>query len=308
VSIAGLLLLSSGGQARGAAPPTAAIQYTAPPECPGASTFLARLEDHTAGAWSVRGGAARADLMVEIRDGTSGKVGSVRRPGRQAEGAREISAADCRDLVEALALSTALSLQESAAPAATVAQVASPPAPSERAVWMAGAGAGATFVFPSQPMPEVSLSVENGRRAWPTGPAVGRPDARLAVAYARNDLADGARARFTFAAARLTLCPASLGLARTAGIRLCAAGEVGVLNGAGVSVTSPSSSRVLWGAAGAEMRLRWAASDRIVVDLVAELAVPLQQATFVFEMPRVEIARVPRLVGSGGAMVGFAFP
>jgi hypothetical protein len=35
---------------------------------------------------------------------------------------------------------------------------------------------------------------------------------------------------------------------------------------------------------------------------------PLERTTFIFEMPRVEVAKVSALVASGGVMAGFAIP
>jgi hypothetical protein len=293
-----------------AAMPTAAIQYLAPPECPGAASFRALLEDRRAGAWKVSTGDGEPDLVVEIRDGSAGKIGRVRRPRRAVDGVREIAAADCGELVQALALSTVLSLDEGTepAPVATVATTAaSPPVPAP-AAWMVGGGLQSLSLISSQPMPQLSLFLEIGRRAWRTGPALGRPDVRLALTHARNDVLSGERAHYTLSSADLTICPASIGFTATAGLRLCAAGNLGWVSGEGVSVTTPQTNRFLWAAAGAVARLRWAPGRRIVLDAQVGAAAPLERTTFVFEMPRVEVARVPALVVSGGVMVGFAIP
>jgi hypothetical protein len=293
-----------------AAHPTAAVQYRAPPECPGASAFLALLEDRTAGAWTVRIGDAAPDLVVEIRDESSGKVGRVRRPDHADEGSREIAAADCRDLVQALVLTTALSLEEREAAATAPAIVAKvpPPAVPDRSTWIIGAGVDTTLLFPSQPMPEASLFLERGRRAWPTGLAIVRPDTRLAITHARNDLFTSNRATFALSAAALTICPVSLGFTRAAGVRLCAAGELGMLSGEGVAVGTPKTTRFLWAAAGGGLRSRWSPGSRLTVEAQATLAAPFERTTFIFEMPRVEVAKVPAVVASGGLSIGFAIP
>jgi hypothetical protein len=293
-----------------AAVPTAAIQYLAPPECPGAASFMALLEDRRAGAWKVSTGDGEPDLVVEIRDGAAGKIGRVRRPRRAVEGVREIAAADCGELVQALALSTVLSLDErtNAAPAATAAATAVTPPVSAPAVWIAGGGLQSLSLISSQPMPQVSVFLESGRRAWPIGPALGRPDVRLALTHGRNDVLSGERAHFTLSSAELTICPVSIGFTTTAGLRLCAAGDLGWVSGEGVSVTTPQTNRFLWAAAGTVARLRWAPGRRVVVEAQMGVVAPFERTTFVFEMPRVEVARVPALVVSGGVMVGLAIP
>lgn len=312
-----LLLFVLAPAPAGAALPTAAIRYTAPPECPGASTFLSLLEDRTAGTWRFRAGDGAPGLVVEIRSSTvgnaSGKIGRVRWAGRADEGAREIAATDCHDLVQALALSTALSLDgdqsdPAAAPGTTaIAKQAMLPVP-QHASWIVGGGVLTTFVLPSQPMPQALLFVENARRSWPTGLGFHRPDVRLAISYARNDLFGADRARFALASASLTVCPVGLGLRETATLRLCAAGEMGMLSGEGIAINSPETNRFLWAAGGAVMRLRWAPGRRFAVEAQVGVAAPLERSTFVFEMPRVEVARVGALVASGGLMAGFAIP
>jgi hypothetical protein len=81
-----------------------------------------------------------------------------------------------------------------------------------------------------------------------------------------------------------------------------------LLSGEGISVTTPRTDRFLWVAAGAVARLRWTPGRRLVIEAQAGVAAPLERTTFVFEMPRVEVARVPALVASGGLMLGIAVP
>jgi len=297
-----------------AAPPVAVIRYTAPAECPDAARFLSLVASHTGGAWDVRAGGDEADLLVQIGAGAAGKVGSVRRRSAADEGTREIVAADCRDLAQALALSAALSLGRrppppAAVPATLGAVAATPATPAEQASWMVGAGLLTTFLFPSQPMPEGSLFIERGRRPGRPGPALHAPDVRLAVSHARNDLFGGPeRARFTLSSAGLSLCPAGAGLGQTAALRLCAAAEAGVLSGAGVAIAVPRTDRFLLAAAGASIGLRWAPTRRVTLEAQAGVSAPLWRTTFVFEMPRVEVARLPALVASGGITAGVTIP
>jgi hypothetical protein len=295
-----------------AALPVAAIRYSAPPECPGASTFLSLLESRTAGTWRVRVGDGASGLVVEIRDGAAaGKIGRVRRMGRTDEGVREIAATDCSDLVQALVLSTALSLDEQSAAAdlgtTAVARLVAPPE-APHSSWIVGGGALTTFLLPSQPMPQASLFVENGHRSWPIGFGIRRPDVRLSASYARNDLFGADRARFALASTALTICPAGVGVGESVSLRLCGAGEIGILSGEGIAINSPDTSRFFWAAGGAGMRLRWVPGRNLVVEAQVSVTAPLERTTFIFEMPRVEVAKVSALIVSGGVMAGLAIP
>jgi hypothetical protein len=250
--------------------------------------------------------------VVEIRDGAAGKIGRVRRTGHTDQGAREIAATDCRDLVQALVLSTALSLDEQSAATglATIAVAKSVPPPPEApySSWIVGGGALTTFLLPSQPMPQASLFIEYGRRSWPVGFGFRRPDVRLAIAYARNDLFGADRARFALASTALAICPVGVGFGETAALRFCGAGEIGSLSGHGIAINSPETSRFLWAAAGGLIRLRWAPGRSLVVEAQVGVTAPLERTTFIFEMPRVEVAKVSALIASGGLMMGFAIP
>jgi len=274
--------------------------------------FLSLLETRTRGAWRLAASDRGPDFVVEIHERSNEKIGRVWRPSHAGDGAREIIAADCRDLVQALALSTAVSFEEeraAATPAATIARAAPPRGTtSEASTWLVGAGLQTSFLIPSQPMAQASLLVENGHRLWSRGLGFHRPDVRLEVAYARNDLLGGDRARFALASASLTVCPVGVGLTAKASVRVCGAGEIGMLSGEGVAVGTPQTTRFLWGGAGGVIRLRWAPGNRVVLEAQASATGPLERTTFVFEMPRVEVAKVAPLVISGGLTLGFAIP
>ena len=313
LTIVAFALLTGVAPTKGrAAIPTAVIRYEAPPECPGPSRFLSLLEARSAGRWRARQTDRDPDFIVEIRNGVAGKVGRVRRGGRPGEGSREIASTDCDDLVQALALSTALSLDDdiSATSAAGPVIVARPTAPQEApgSSWIVGGGAANTFLLPSQAMPAASLFVENGRRLWASGLGIQRPDLRLALSYARNDLFGADRARFTLSDAGLTICPVGVGLGERSSLRICGSAEVGMLSGEGIAVGSPRMSRFLWAAAGAVARLRWAPGGRMIIEAHAGLVAPFERTTFIFEVPRVEVATVPALVAAAGLTVGLTIP
>src|SRR3954451_17431327 len=101
------------------------ITYEAPADCPDGQLFLAELTARTRDRQLVLG-AGQPSFAVEIRDSVGGKVGRVRRERENVD--REVSGVgvSCDELVRALALTTALSLEEAARPAADVR--AAPPA------------------------------------------------------------------------------------------------------------------------------------------------------------------------------------
>src|SRR5438477_1902053 len=148
--------LSLPGAAR-AADRTVGIDYQAPADCPPADEFVALLAARTEGTWRVRQGAGELRFAVQIRQLPAGTVGRLQRSsvGRVSE-AREVTGADCREVVRALALTTALSLDTEPAPAIVV----SAPAATARAsipgaapaAWSVGLGLGA-----SGPMPDALL-------------------------------------------------------------------------------------------------------------------------------------------------------
>ena len=47
---------------------------------------------------------------------------------------------------------------------------------------------------------------------------------------------------------------------------------------------------------------------QMVSEAQTGIAAPFERTTFVFEMPRVEVARVPALVASAGVTASFAIP
>ena len=81
-----------------------------------------------------------------------------------------------------------------------------------------------------------------------------------------------------------------------------------MLSGQGVAISVPRTSRFLFGAGGAIVRLRWAPGRRVAIEAQAGITVPFERTTFVFEMPRTEVARIPALVVSGGLTAGFTIP
>jgi hypothetical protein len=303
------LLLANG--LAGADQRTVAVDYAAPPDCPRAAEFITLVSRRAAGSWRFReGGGAVTRFTVEIRDDGAGKIGRIRRtsPGEISE-PRELVASNCREVVQALALTTALSLDTPqvgpGSPTIAAARVAPPKVPvSSRRAWMVGLGLSALDLLPPGPMAEATMVLENRDREWPSGIALHSPDLRLTLAHARNDvLASASRAAFSLSTVTLAACPVGWSV-----FRLCGTGEVGVLAGRGIEVETPRSTRSLWLALGARAGARWALTRTLVIEAQASVRAPLRRTDFVFEMPLLPVAKVPAAVASGGVVVGVTIP
>jgi hypothetical protein len=276
--------------AASAGEPTVGVTYRAPVDCPDSAEFLALLTARAAGSWRFREGTGEPQFAVEIRDVGYGKLGRVRRrTGGRVSEAREVRAGTCRDVVQALALTTSLSLGTTAERSA-----------ARPWIWSAGVGAAALTLLAPAPMLEALFYVEadgarrNGLHA---------PDLRLTLAHARNDLVSAGAARFSRSSVGLYACPLSW-----RALRLCLRGEAGLLAATGLAVDRPRSTLSWWTAAGAVASARWTFGRWLILEPFAGLRVPLHRAHFVFEMPRRLVAAVPAAVVLGGVSLGRTIP
>jgi len=274
------------------------FDYAAPPGCPGAAAFAAAVARRTAGAWELRDDPGEPRLSVTIVEDGDGTVGILRRTGRDAPAARELRATDCRDLVEGLALTTALSLeQEATLPSATAAPRAAPRL-------ALGAALSLATLLPPGPMAAAALFIERGDPDPASRPILRSPDLALTVTHARNDVFGGAgQARFSLTTASLAACP--LGWRA---LDACATAEIGMLDGQGLAIARPQSSRTLWLAGGLALRARQRIGRSLFLEAHAGLRAPLHRTEFVFEMPEMTVARVPALVADGGLALGALLP
>jgi hypothetical protein len=290
--------------------PTVGVEYVAPTDCPRVVEFIALVAARSPGSWRIREGDGELRFAIEIRDDAAGKVGRIQRTtARGPSAAREIAGNDCRELVQALALTTALSLEAShgaqAPPVATAARAIErgTAQPSSRG-WLVGAGISAVALLPPSPMAEATLFLERRDARWPTGLALRRPDVRLTLSHARNDLLGSPEhASFSLSSAAVAVCPLGWSV-----LRACGTAELGVLGGRGIDLDSPRSSRSFWLAAGGLARARWPLSRWLEVEVQASLRVPLRQIDFVVERPRLTLASVPSVIVGGGVALGVAIP
>jgi hypothetical protein len=262
-----------------------ALDYRAPAGCPDAAAFRRELVARAPAGWSAR----LPDLTVTIDAGERGFVGQLRGEGveRRLEGER------CDDVVRALALSAALTLEAAPAeeapaeepapaPAPTPAVAVAPPptpVPSDpsRRPPVVRVGVGVALLGGVMPDPELDVplhvEVAGGRET---------ASVRLSVASlsGQTEMSDGVRAEFGLLVASLEGCafPIRLGDVRLGG---CAAFEVGRLVARAEGLDEARRRVRPWLAPVALARLRWRLGGRVVVDVAGGMAVPLVRDRFV---------------------------
>jgi hypothetical protein len=288
--LAGVLCLVAVGAARraGAEPAKVGLSYRVPAGCPGWGEFTALLRQATGGGWRFEeDGGSR--FLVDVREEGDRKVGRLRRAA--STGAREVRGTDCREIVQALALTTALSLET---PRLEIAPVTAPViSPYDRG-WSATAGVAAVALLPPAPMLEARITLQA---------TTGGLDLRLAVAHARNDLLARGAAGFSLSVVAAGVCPL-----RWRALRLCLDAETGVLAAAGRQVERPRTSRLWWLAGGGTVSAAKTFSSSLSGELFVGVRRPLRRTDFVFESPRHDVGTVPSAVVAGGVALVRTIP
>jgi hypothetical protein len=273
------------------------IDYRAAPGCPGKDAFVKAAIQKSAGR--VVGLAGAGPLKVELRATPAGYTGLLQRVPEGSDptvAPRVLAAARCEDVVEALALTLALSLVPPVEPPGAeqvlAAAPARPPSVARAARRLSvGLGVRGGRYLNDAPMLGGALEVGLAREArsedgwWTAG-----LEGRLRISWLRNDLvlAPG-RARFAVLAAALELCPVHLeGRLR---VGLCLVSEAGRLDGEGIEIAHPQQGRSAWLALGGAAELQLALSRRWHLAGTAQVARPLQQTRFVFADPADPVTR-----------------
>jgi hypothetical protein len=285
------------------------VEYEAAPGCPDRGAFL----DATARKVPGKKPATTGPLKVEVRATLAGYTGTLeRRPvsDSEAPAPRVLSAARCEDVVEALALTLALSLvpPPEALPAATVTAVAPPPRASSGRRLTLGAGLQAGRFVAGAPMlgAAVTLGVSGAERPgerWSLG-----LEGRVRLSWNRSDVVLAAdRARFELMAGAVELCPLHLTAGR-ARMGLCGLAEVGRLGGEGIGIAHPQWGRSAWLAFGGGPDLTVALTRRWHVVGTAFVSRPVRQTRFVFAEPTLPVARTAGAAFSGALALAVHFP
>jgi hypothetical protein len=290
------------------------VDYVAPASCPDADAFSVLVRAHTKRVREAGEGEPAQTLRVELRESEGSVLGQLtaERDGETSD-VRALRGRTCADVVSALALTAALSLDPSArlslpppppaqaqmpAPATTVPSAM----PARRLSARVGATAGLARIVSPGVMPFIGVAGEvEATRSW-------RPAVRLSLLGASNALATDRAATFSWIALELEVCPFQLPLGLRAGLAPCGAAQGGVLRAAGRGEPTIYTESRLWTGAGASAHLPVAISPRWVIDLGAGILVPFRERDFRIEDPTRPLARTAAISWRAGLGSSWALP
>jgi hypothetical protein len=319
------------------------IDYDAPPSCPDQSAFSWQVSARTTRARLVEASesARTFRIVISLVDSTHlGRLTIVEVDGRQS--VRELQAPSCSELVDALALVTALAIDPRAdtRPLETLPQTPvsttppgsmplrrtpsspphkesahrQPPASAGRAAAARTAplrwtlGATITALSAVAPTPLIVLG-PFGEATWDDHSLLA-PTARVQVGISPTSSIDAAGARAHFALRPLGLletCPLRLSFASWASARpICAAFHAGLVRASSSGTVEPRSETRQWLALGLSARLFEAAVGALRLDLGAGVVFPLARDRYLIE-PKV-IHKVPVAGFDGSAAIGLRLP
>lgn len=330
-----LLLVATWALPVGAQPAEEAVrfQYGAPPECPDAQVFTARVRERTQRGRQAAPEELARTFNVEIApqaDGFSGAIEFLDDAGLKVN--RRLHDEQCDAVVSSLALVTALALdatlrqddtstEPQPAPPVALASVAPPPAAPAMPVRLAPArvasaprliarvgfsGAYSSVLHDSQPglSPQLGLL---GQLESPRGWALrllGHRDER------EFTVDEGRRAKLRIVGIESSLCPWQWRW-DAVGLLPCAVVDFGSLHGEGElgdQLKKASGSTIVWASVGGE--------GRLIIDpptlpfwleLRAGAIFPLTAHGFEFHAPPALVYKVPRFAFAGGLAFGVRF-
>lgn len=291
----GLWAMASGAEA--------GLLLTAPPECPGPDRLVEAVAARAPAA-------ARALATVAVTVEVTAVPGTYTARLTVGEGGvREVSAQDCAQVVDAIALVLALALRDAPPPPPPPPAVEPPPAPTlppapavptvvarppAVAAWSAGIGVGVVSGVVPGARPSVPAFLEVRR----IGPSAFRPAARVGFIWAAGAAQplDEAAARFSWFAAELEPC-AGWAVADDWLLDACLRGRLGALQGRGEAVLDAAAPWRAWASLGAAARARYDVFDAWFVEADLSASVNLRRDRFYFG---------PDLTAHRAAPVGFS--
>ena len=306
------------------------FDYRAPAGCPDAEAFATRVRERTARARVGEPGELARTFVVDVRTDDGGATARLSfTDSRGAPVVRSVRGQTCDEVVQAIALVTALAIEAgppvaseeipvlAPTPPASVPPretAASEPKSNERAVrapepdvlaWLVGVEAGMTTWLGPSPNLGIGLFGELGAYAG----ASARITLLVSTSHELVPLDDSTARRADFRAfvARAEGCP--LAVALGSGFRLvpCLGLGLGQLEGRGddETVELQNDSRIFWADLVPALRLDWTVSDSLVFFAEGELGLPLVRHKFIFEGPIDEVFEVPAV--GAGATFGMAW-
>lgn len=303
------------------------LDYAAPPVCPAANRFLAEVAARTSMTRPAQPNERAIKLRVVIKEVAGGDKGTLQFESIDGlTSVRQVSAADCEQVVSALALMTALAIDPNAStepvpksappppkpavpppdvttPRAQVREALPPKGTSTRWRLQLGTALEALSGVAPNPLwllrPSAELGTSSGSR-WSAA-------FRLSGAFAHTAVSepDGA-AEYTLLSGRLEGCP-RLRAWRGFELAPCLAVDAGRLQVAGVGLAPSNSVTPVWLAPGFVGRLAWEIVGVLVVEVSGEVLFPLVRDRF-YVNADTTLYRTPPVSLGATAGLGVRFP
>jgi len=309
------------------------VDYDVDEGCPTHVAFFAEVSARTSHARLAEPGEVAREFHVHVR--RSGDV-MLGRLEIGSAAAREIDAATCGEVVSALALVTALTIDPSAStaplpPSAVAVGPSAPPAPvasstaasvprdtvpdrsrsgppttqsaPQRAQWTAGADFTVAVEMAPRPLVGGAAFLEFRPRGW------NGPRARVSGGYATTGPFEAgiAPAVFTAAIGELEGCPVALSPARPISILPCVGLAGGALRGQGFQselILRPREKVIPWLAAEIVGRFELALGELMFFETEAGPQFPLVRHDFFFRNPHQEVHTIPAIAWTLRSGVG----
>ncbi|HWZ89156.1 MAG TPA: hypothetical protein VNW92_09910 [Polyangiaceae bacterium] len=296
------------------------LSYDAPTSCPAEAAFYDAIQARTEHVHRATNDEAALEVSVRVSRTERGFLGEVRETANHSESsARSVDGATCKEVVEALSLTIALSVDPNAhAPVAKL--VTPPPAPivcpraaEPRPIITApagpplelevGLGVLATEVLSSDLSAGAALSATLSRQ---TGEERSASLALALLFSATGVLTNPADHRAQFEGIALDACPARW---RFADIELgpCALASVGVLEVTGRGVSEPATVERGWWSAGLDFQLSALLGHGLVLESALGATAPLIKRRFYLSLPEHVVAETPVVSPLLRLGVGFRF-
>lgn len=324
VALVGALLCAAPAIAAVGAEPLS-VEWKVHGGCPDANVYWYGVVSRSKRIRRASSGESATQARVQIKKVGDQSVGTLTIDGAP----REVTAATCGEVVEAMALMTVLALDPEAitSPPVPAPSSASPPvsASSPPPVAPASASSAPPIVVPPPPKhpapaPDpyaITLVLGAQVVASGAGPTFGvplaievsraGPSARLTLTHARSGLVRNERgpaARFAWSTARLDGCPLAWGSHLL--LRACAGFAVGALSGTPEDVANPRAEWRPWLAVHLVARAEWRFSQYFGLELEGAAAAPLLREEFVVD-PDYFLYRPPAVLASGQLAVTMHF-
>jgi hypothetical protein len=295
------------------------LEYQAPAGCPDGDAFTAEVRARAPRSSKLGGRSVEVTVSPTIASSPAATQFEGRVVIADENGvtpSRAVRGDTCAEVVRALALAVAMTIDPAEELPSAPAAVSAPPAPEsagappvERSAPGAAAG---------QPL-HLSAGLKAGAESAVgplVAPALGiyadlagpRASLRLGAARSVSPLVErsAGSARFARTTATLDGCPVRWRAAATLALVPCATFEIGSLASDGQATIDPESTARLWVAAGLAGRLVWEPASPLVFEVEGRAMAPFTRDQFYFR-PASDVFQAPIVAFSAGMTGGVRF-